>query len=99
MPSLPNYNRFDVLTIHESNEIVETVAEAVQNPDTLSDPFPTTTYFQDTRPKWERRLLSRFVVAATEESPTSLKLKVEYRYSRGQVSQLPCRLRSNRRAH
>ena len=77
MPSLSSYNRFNVLAVHESNEIVETVAKAVQNPDIPSNPLPTTTYFQDTRPKWERRLPSKFVVAATEESPTSLKLKVE----------------------
>src|SRR5271156_2731973 len=31
----------------------------------------------DYRPKWERRLPSRYVIAATEGSPNSLKLKVE----------------------
>src|SRR5271168_2849334 len=77
MPSLSNYNRFNVLAIHESNEIVEPIAKAVQNPDTPSNPLPTATYFRDNRPKLERRLLFKFVVAATEESPTSLKLKVE----------------------
>ena len=77
MPSLPTYNRFDVLAIQECNETVETVEEAVQNSEPPSIPTPSTLRPRDTRPKWERRLPSKFVIATTEGSPSSLKLKVE----------------------
>ena len=40
--------------------------------------FPSTTLSVQTHcPKWERSLPQKFVIAATEENPTSLKLKVE----------------------
>src|SRR5277367_6832380 len=77
MPSLPTYNRFDVLAIHESNETIETVEAAVQNPQSLPTPIPYLPQYPAYRPKWERQLPSKFVIAAVEGSSTSLKLKVE----------------------
>jgi len=75
MPSLPTYNHFDVLAIQESNETIETVETAVQNPQsTLLPLFPQ---YPAPRPKWERPLPSKFVIAAMDGSSTSLKLKVE----------------------
>src|SRR5271168_3405843 len=75
MPSLPNYNRFDVLAIQESNETIETVETAMQNPQsTLLPLFPQ---YPAPLPKWERPLPSKFVIAAMDGSSTSLKLKVE----------------------
>src|SRR5271168_2539396 len=75
MPLLPNYNRFDVLAMQESNETIETVETAVQNPQsTLLPLFPQ---YPAPRPKWERPLPSKFVIAAMDGSSTSLKLKVE----------------------
>ena len=75
MPSLPTYNHFDVLAIHESNETIETVGTAVQNP----QPLPTLTLhilqYPAPYPKRERQLPSKFIIVATEGSPTSLKLK------------------------
>src|SRR5271168_4026969 len=76
-PSLPAYNRFNVLDIHESNETIETVETAVQNFESLPTTFPHFPQYPAPRPKWERPLASKFVIAAMEESSTSLKLKVE----------------------
>src|SRR5277367_2155090 len=80
MPSLPTYNRFDVLAIEESNETIETVETAVQNLQSLPSTiplFPLFPLFPAPRPKWERLLPSKFVIAAMDGSSTSLKLKVE----------------------
>src|SRR5271168_1225653 len=73
MPSLPTNSRFDVLSI-QSIETVETTDEVMQNTAPPLTPLPN---HSKPRPKWERRLPSKFVIAATEGSPTSLKLKVE----------------------
>ena len=76
-PSLPTYNRFDVLSIQESNETVETIDKVVQNSESLPSPTPTSPLRPNSRPKWERKLPSKFIVAATEGTANSLKLKVE----------------------
>src|SRR5271168_657124 len=73
-PSLPTYNRFNVLDIHESNETIETVETAMQNP---PSPIPLFPQYPAPRPKWERPLLPKFVIAAVDGNSTSLKLKVE----------------------
>ena len=40
--------------------------------------LPSVTFsVQTCHPKWERSLLQKFIIAATEENPTSLKLKVK----------------------
>ena len=80
MPSLSTYNRFDVLAIEQSNETIETVETAVQNLQSLPSTiplFPLFPFFPAPRPKWERPLPSKFVIAAMDGSSTSLKLKVE----------------------
>src|ERR1700678_813042 len=76
-PSLPTYNRFDVLSIQESNETVETIDKVVQNSESFPSFTPTSPLRPDSRPKWERKLPSKFIVAATEGTANSLKLKVE----------------------
>lgn len=68
MPLLSTYNCFSVLPISEINEIVETI-EVMQNP--LPNPTP------NCRPNWERRLLSKLVIAASKDNPKPLRLKVE----------------------
>src|SRR5271156_1087130 len=77
MPSLPTYNRFDVLAIHKSNETIETVETAVQNLQSLPTAIPHFPQYPAPRPKWERPLPSKFVIAAMDGNSTSLKLKVE----------------------
>ena len=99
-PSLPTYNRFDVLAIHECNETIETVEEAVQNSE--PPPLVPTPRLRDTHPKWERRLPPKYVIAATEESRTSLKLKVELETTDtggSQIRQLLSGQRCDRRTH
>src|SRR5271155_6177601 len=76
MPSLSTYNRFDVLAI-QSNETIETVETAMQIPESLPIPIPPFPQYPASRPKWEKTLLSKFIIAATEGNPTSLKLKIE----------------------
>jgi transposase InsO family protein len=76
-PSLPSHNRFDVLFVQESNETIETIDKVVPNFEPLPPTTPTSPFRSDIRPKWERKLPSRFVVAATEGTTNSLKLKVE----------------------
>ena len=77
LPSLPSHNRFDVLFVQESNETIETIDKVVPNFEPLPPTTPTSPFRSDIRPKWERKLPSKFVVAATEGTTNSLKLKVE----------------------
>src|SRR5271163_3737641 len=76
MPSLSTYNRFDVLAI-QSNETIETVETAVQIPETLPPSLPLLPQYPTSRPKWEKPLPSKSIIAAMEGNPTSLKLKIE----------------------
>ena len=76
-PSLLQNNCFSVLSTYSNNEIVETtkdVQETKTPSDFVSDPAEKT---QSRRPKWERHLPPKFVMASAEESPTSLTLKVK----------------------
>ena len=77
LPSLPTYNHFNVLSIQESNETVKTIDKVVQNSESLPSPTPTSPLRPNSQLKWERKLLSKFIVAATEGTANSLKLKVE----------------------
>src|SRR5271156_3771482 len=77
MPSLSTYNRFDVLAIQQSNETIETVETAVQIPESFLTPIPHLPQYPAPHPKWEKPLPSKFIIAATEGNPTSLKLKFE----------------------
>jgi hypothetical protein len=74
---LPIYNRFDVLSIHESNETIETVEKVEQNSESPLLSIPTSPLRSEPRPKWERKLPSKFIIAATEGATNSLKVKVE----------------------
>ena len=68
MLSLLDYNCFSILPTYEVNEIAET-PEVMHKPQ--SDP-PQTHH-----PEWERQLPPQLVIAASEDNPKSLQLKVE----------------------
>ena len=76
-PSLSSYNRFDVLYVENTNDIKMEKQDVHK-----TEASPTSTLTADfciktCHPKWERPLPKQFTIAATENSPTSLKLKVE----------------------
>ena len=50
--------------------------EQTPNPLPVSVPIPTLP-LRTQKPKWEKVLPKSYIIAATEENPTSLKLKVE----------------------
>src|SRR5271155_4746327 len=77
MPSLLTYNCFDVLAIEQSNETIETIETAMQILESLPPSLPPLPQYPASHPKWEKPLPSKFIIAATEENPTSLKLKIE----------------------
>src|SRR5271155_5485690 len=77
MPSLSTYNLFDVLAIQQSNETIETVETAVQIPESPPTSIPHLPQYPAPHPKWEKPLPSKFIIAAIEGNPTSLKLKIE----------------------
>ena len=81
-PSLPNCNRFHVLSLDKSNDICETIESVVQIPEPVIPPTIPPTPSDVPRKwqrlsKWQKRLPAKVVVAATELGPTSLRLKVE----------------------
>jgi hypothetical protein len=76
-PSLPTHNCFDNLSIQESNETIKTIDKVVHNSEPLPSPTPTSLLCPNFYPKWERKLSSKFIIAATEGKVNSLKLKVE----------------------
>ena len=82
MPLLSSHNCFNVLYVEQINDIA-TKTQDVQKPDpccieSQMEAFSSMTSSVQTRcPKWERSLPQKFVIAAIEENPTSLKLKVE----------------------
>lgn len=70
-PSLSSHNRFAILPVDDIPEINESVEkiQVVQIPKPpKSDRLP--------RPKWEKGLPSKFIIATVEDSQRSLKLKV-----------------------
>jgi hypothetical protein len=74
---LQTHNCFDVLYIQESSETIETVDKVMQD----SKPLPSLTLTSPLHPnfclKWERKLPSKFIIAATEGKANSPKLKVK----------------------
>jgi hypothetical protein len=76
-PSLSSYNRFDVLQIEQINDIeMETPDVQKTEKPPISD-LAANSPIRIRRPKWEKLLPKKFVIAATENNPTALKLKVE----------------------
>ena len=74
MPSLSSYNHFNVLYMENTNDIeMENQEPEVSPTSTLTADFGVKTR----HPKWEKLLPQKFIIAAMEEKPTSLKLKVE----------------------
>ena len=74
-PSLSSYNRFNVLYIDPIDNI-ETKTQDVQNPPPTETPTMTPR-LHSRRPKWEKSLPKKYVVSATDDGRSSLKLKVE----------------------
>jgi hypothetical protein len=77
LPSLPTHNCFDVLSIQDSNETIETIDKVMQDSELFPSPTLTSLLCPNFYPKWERKLPSKFIIAATEGKANSLKLKVE----------------------
>ena len=78
-PSLSSYNRFEILTNicdFETNPADVQKSEQTPNPLPISVPIPTLP-LRTRKPKWEKALPKSYIIAAMEENPTSLKLKVE----------------------
>ena len=76
-PLLSSYNCFDVLYVENTNDI-ETEKQDVHKTEASPTSTPTVDFCIKTHhPKWERLLPKQFIIAATENSPTLLKLKVE----------------------
>ena len=77
MPLLSSYNCSDILPIEQINDI-ETKTQDMQNPDLPSTSTPIINSYAQTRcSKWEKLLPKKFIIAATEGNPMSLKLKVK----------------------
>ena len=69
-------NRFDVLAV-EIADAFELV-EAVENSEIPSTPTLTSSsIYHIRRPRWQKSLPKRFIIAATDSNPTALKLKFE----------------------
>ena len=67
-PSLHTSNRFSVLSVDEIKEPVETI-QFIQN-------LESSEQNRVFRPRWERKLPGKLVIASMEDKPSSLKLKV-----------------------
>ena len=79
-PSLSSYNHFEVLTNicdFETNLADVQKSEQAPNPPPISIPVPASSLRMQ-KLKWEKALPKSYIVAAMEEKPTSLKLKVEF---------------------
>ena len=76
MPSLSSCNHCNVLYIENANDI-EMETQDVQKPEVSLTPTLTADSSVKTCPKWEKLLPKKFIIAAIEENPTSLKSKVE----------------------
>jgi hypothetical protein len=77
LPSLPTHNHFDVLSIQESIETVETIDKVMQDLQPSPKLTPTSLLHLNSQPKWEKKLPSKFITAAMEGITNSLKVKVE----------------------
>ena len=67
-PSPSTHNRFSILSVDNIPEI----DEPVETPKDVPTPEPVRQF----RPRWERSLPAKLVIASTENEPKSLKLKV-----------------------
>jgi hypothetical protein len=67
-PSPSTHNRFSILSVDSIPEIYE----PVETPKDVPTPEPVRQF----RPRWERSLPAKLVIASTENEPKSLKLKV-----------------------
>ena len=76
MPSLSYHNRFSVLPMCSLNETVEPSTD-MQNSISKNPTVIPTEITRNRRPKWERQLPSKLVIASADDGCTSLKLKVE----------------------
>jgi len=76
MPLLSYHNRFSVLPKCSLNETVEPSTD-VQNSISENLTVVPAEITWNRRPKWERQLPSKLVIASAEDGSTSLKLKVE----------------------
>ena len=77
MPLLSSHDHFNVLYIENTNDI-EMENQDMQKPEVSLTPTLMADFAVKTcRPKWEKLLPKKFIIAAMEENPTSLKLKVE----------------------
>ena len=65
LPSLPPHNCFDVWSI-ESNRTIKTINKVMQDPEPSPSPTLTSLFHPKTHLKWKRKLLSKFIIAATE---------------------------------
>src|SRR6202522_2885301 len=77
MPLLSSYNRFDVLQVEQINDIEMETPDMQRTKKLLISASPMDSPIRIRCPKWERLLPKEFVIAATENNPTALKLKVE----------------------
>ena len=76
-PLLCSYNCFDVLQVEQINDIEMETPDVQRTKKPPISTSPTDSPIRIRRPKWERLLPKEFVIAATENNPTALKLKVE----------------------
>ena len=79
MPLLSSYNHFEVLTNicdFKTNLADVQKSEQTPNPPPVSVPVLTLSSRMQ-KPKWEKALPKSYIIAAMEDNPTSLKLKVE----------------------
>src|ERR1700678_3659806 len=77
MPSLSSYNRFDVLQVEHINDIEMETPDVQGTEKPPISASPTDSPIRIRCPKWKRLLPKEFVITATENNPTALKLKVE----------------------
>ena len=77
MPSLSSYNCFDVLYVENTNDIEMEKQDMHKTEASLTSALMADFCIKTCCPKWERLLPKQFTTAATENSPTLLKLKVK----------------------
>src|SRR6202522_3104977 len=76
-PLLCSYNCFDVLQVEQINDIEMETPDVQRTEKPPISASPTDSPIRIRHPKWEKLLPKEFVIAATENNPTALKLKVE----------------------
>jgi len=76
-PSLSYHNHFSILPTCSVNEETVEPSIDVQNSVSENPIVVPTEIIWNRRPKWERQLPTKLVIASAEDGSTSLKLKVE----------------------